>query len=363
MTESRLPFFTMLSEPTDFAMTPISTLAYVADPTLAPRHGPFWSRWDAALNRLTPRLIEFSGDASVSGDAGVTHTFTSMGDVTIGARLLIPDGLVKPSAMVVMLHGYESEPLDDVNPWAGAGVAALKLRVRGFPGSWFETGDLKRSDRNAHGWICHGLLDLETWVLPRAVADVVCACRAMTDRFGSATPIMLHGESFGGGLVVLAASRLAGTGAVDRIAVGLPSLGAWRWRLTQANGHGVGGAGGINTELSHWINLHRDREAEIMEILTVCDAAIHARRVRIPALLKLAERDDVVPAPSAAAVYNALGTDAGLKHREVVRLGHYDGGIADVRRHAVWGRRAVEFLDPTNVPALLIHQWSPARAK
>ena len=346
----------MLSEPTDFAMTPISTLSYVADPRLSRRHSPFWSQWDDRMRALTPRLTEFFGDAGASGDAGVTHTFASMDDVTIGARLLLPEGVVKPSAVVVMLHGYESSPLDDDNPWADAGVAALQLRVRGFPGSHFETGDLKRPDRNDHGWFCHGLGDLQTWILPGAVADVVCACKALIDRFGSGTPIMLYGESFGGGLAVLAASRLAGTGVVSRIAVGLPSMGAWRWRLAQSQSEQMNSAGGINAEVFDWINLHRDREAEIVENLSVCDSAIHARRVRIPALFKLAERDDVVPAPAAAAVYNALGTDAGLKHREVVRHGHFDGGIADGRRHAQWARHAVAFLNPANAPALLIHQ-------
>jgi len=345
----------MLSEPTDFSMTTISTLSYVADPTLSRQHGPFWSAWDSKIRMLSPRLTEYSGDASASGDPGVTHTLTSMGDVTIGARLLMPEGVVKPAGVVVMLHGYEPAPLDDANPWAAAGIAALQLRVRGFAGSWFETGDLKGSES---GWFCHGLLDLATWTLPGAVADVVCACRALRERFGAETPIMLHGESFGGGLATLSAARLSGTGLIDRIAVGLPSMGAWRWRLAHQRRGGMG----ISAEVMDWINLHRDREPEIVQNLTVCDAAIHARRVRIPALFKLAERDDVVPAPAAAAVYNALGTDAGLKHREIVRLGHFDGGIADGRRHAHWNRLATAFLDPANVPALLIHQWSAARA-
>jgi cephalosporin-C deacetylase-like acetyl esterase len=353
----------MLSEPTDFSMTPISTLSYVADPTLSRRHSPFWSHWDESVAALHPTLTEYTGDPQTAGDPGVTHTFSSLNDVTIGARLVMPRDILKPSAVVVMLHGYESAPLDDENPWSDSGVAVLQLRIRGFSGSQFETGDLKKADPENHGWICHGLLDMETWILPGAIADVVCACKALIDRFGAGTPIMLYGESFGGGLAVLAASRLAGTGIVSRIAVGLPSMGAWRWRLDQTGEHANPGSTGINAEVMAWINLHRDREDQIAENLAICDSAIHARRVRIPALFKLAERDDVVPAPSAAAVYNALGTDAGLKHREVVRHGHFDSGIADGRRHANWKNLAIEFLDPANVPALLIHRWCAERAK
>lgn len=351
----------MLSEPTDFAMTPISTLSYVADPTLARGHSPFWAHWDSAMESVHPVLTEYGAGAGPSGDPGVTHTFTSLGGVTIGSRLLMPPGVVQPTGVVVMLHGYEPVPMDDDNPWAGAGMAALQLRVRGFAGSWFETGDLKRGVRGVHGWFCHGLLDLGTWVLPGAIADVVCACRALAARFGNTTPIMLFGESFGGGLAVLGASRLSGTGIVERMAVGLPSMGAWRWRLAQEDRLRATSSGGINAEVMDFINLHRDREAQIAENLSVCDSAIHARRVRIPALFKLAERDDVVPAPSAAAVYNALGADAGLKHRDVVRHGHYDGGIADGRRHAQWARDAVEFLDPRTAPASLIYRWCAER--
>ncbi|MCB9838151.1 MAG: acetylxylan esterase [Phycisphaeraceae bacterium] len=351
----------MLSEPTDFAMSPISTLSYVADPTLSRRHSPFWARWDEVVESINPGLIEFQGDAAISGDPGVTHTIHSLGDVTIGARLNIPAGVVKPSAVVLQLHGYEPEPLSDDNPWESVSMATLQVRVRGFAGSWFETGDLKRSE---HGWFCHGLLDLNSWILPGAVADVVLACRALEERFGRGVPIMLSGESFGGGLAVMAASRLAGTGLVDRMAIGLPSMGAWRWRLAQPPGARIDrGAVGINAEVFSFLNLHRDREEQIVENLSVCDSAIHARRVRIPSLFKLAERDDVVPAPAAAAVYNALGTDAGLKFREIVSHGHFDGGIADGRRHARWRSDAVEFLDPASAPALLIHRWSAERAE
>jgi len=43
----------------------------------------------------------------------------------------------------------------------------------------------------------------------------------------------------------------------------------------------------------------------------------------------------VVPAPTAAAVFNALAGDPGRKWRFTVRYGHHDGGVADMRRHAL----------------------------
>jgi hypothetical protein len=61
-------------------------------------------------------------------------------------------------------------------------------------------------------------------------------------------------------------------------------------------------------------------------------------------------RDDVVPAPAAAAVFNALGSDPGCKWRFVVKRGHADGGIADARRHALFDRLVREFLGPDEDP-------------
>jgi cephalosporin-C deacetylase-like acetyl esterase len=99
-----------------------------------------------------------------------------------------------------------------------------------------------------------------------------------------------------------------------------------------------------------FIDDHADRRAGVYELLRLHDAAIHARRVRCPALCKLALRDEVVPAPAAASVFNALGTDPGRKWRHVTRYGHFDGGIADGRRHAAFERLVVEFLDPGREP-------------
>ena len=51
-------------------------------------------------------------------------------------------------------------------------------------------------------------------------------------------------------------------------------------------------------------------------------------------------------APTQAAVFNALATPTGLRHRFPVRFGHYDGGLANARRHAQFEAAAEAFLDP-----------------
>jgi len=68
----------------------------------------------------------------------------------------------------------------------------------------------------------------------------------------------------------------------------------------------------------------------------------------------------MVPAPAAASVFNALATDPARKWRHVVKYGHFDGGIADMRRHAAFEKLVVEFLDPAKEPEETMTAVPPA---
>ncbi|MFG0259264.1 MAG: hypothetical protein ACF8LK_02840, partial [Phycisphaerales bacterium JB041] len=104
-------------------------------------------------------------------------------------------------------------------------------------------------------------------------------------------------------------------------------------------------------------SLGHEAEAEARDTLHLCDAAVHARKVRAFTLCKLALRDEVVPAPSAAAVFNALGTDPGDKWRFIVEQGHTEPSLALGRRLAIYERCAADFLDPTREPAASMEPW------
>ncbi|HRJ50853.1 MAG TPA: hypothetical protein PKU91_09975, partial [Phycisphaerales bacterium] len=95
-----------------------------------------------------------------------------------------------------------------------------------------------------------------------------------------------------------------------------------------------------------WLG-HRSSPERFRAAIGIADAVVHAAEVRAPTLCKLAERDDVVPAPSAAAVYNAIGTDPVAKWRFVTPYGHFDGGIRNARRHAIFDKVVELFLDPS----------------
>jgi hypothetical protein len=133
------------------------------------------------------------------------------------------------------------------------------------------------------------------------------------------------------------------------------------WRRAHAMGfdarHGRVIATGLQRELHEFLLLHAAREEVILDRLRLLDAVVHASRVRCSTLCKLALVDDVVPAPAASAVYNALGADPGRKHRFLVPFGHFDGGLRNARRHALFESMLLDFFDPSRTPGEAVHAW------
>ncbi|MFG0306561.1 MAG: acetylxylan esterase [Phycisphaerales bacterium JB040] len=373
--------------PDDFGYSLVRSLARVADPTPVRQHRPFWTDWFDRLAERRPMLAgRRPGDDP--SDPTATHEFLSVGDTRIGCRLVRPEsGPVR--AGLVTSHGYRvAESLDaDDDRWrrlTERGVAVLVVRVRGYPGSQRDTGDLTKPDHAGGGWITRGLaastpgLDGDrAWILPHAVADVANACRAlrnaMLDRTespllgvklsatapeGASRPLLfLHGESFGAGLAVIASAMLSGKvphdPLIDRLAVGLPTFADWPWRLAH------GARTGTTREVGELITRHRKLEEAIRDRLRLCDTVVHAGRIRSPALVKIAQRDDVVPAPTQAAMYNALACDPGRRWRFLVPTGHHDSGITGARRHALFQRCLDDFLDPARAPEEAMTPWEP----
>ncbi len=356
--------------PDDFGLSAVRTLAHVGDPTRSPHHGAFWKAWAQPVLALEPRLSRIVAGQEDPSDPSATHRIVSTREIRVGCALVLPPSGA-PRAGLVVLHGFHDPPplADEAARWqvaAARGLAVLIVRVRGYPGSRLDAA----LPRSGPGWITHALaagpaetpVDVD-WSFAGAVADAVTACRALRTFLASgsrpadgrlAHPIFVHALSLGAGLAVVGASVLAEREPIARMAIGLPSMGDWPWRLAH---HRPDGAG-AGAEVLRYLRDHAAIATRIVANLRCLDAAIHARRVGCPALCKLAARDDVVPAPAAAAVFNALGADPGLKWRFVTRYGHFDGGIADARRHALFERIALDFLDPSLAPEAAMARWS-----
>lgn len=357
-------------EPDDFGLSPIATLAHVGEPTRSIRHGSFWKTWTSGVMADRPRLITRDHSTSDPSDPSATHEFESCRHARIGCSLLWPDK-GRPRAGLIVLHGYENVPSlaqssEDWKPLVDRGLAVLIVRVRGFAGSCADVPQLVQhaGHRGGGDWITHGL-DIPMsdrgygcdWSFSYGAADVVNACRALRtklDEPAGRAPIFIHGESFGAALAVIAASQLADLDEPSRLVMGLPTMGDWPWRLALPETAAEAGAGG---RVRRYLLDHANLRGDITTTLRVFDAAVHARRITCPVLCKLAARDDIVPAPAAAAVFNALGSDPGQKWRFVTHYGHFDGGLADLRRHALFERVAADFLDPGKDPDEAMSAW------
>ena len=316
----------MLSTPESYGLDATATLRHRVDLERPAGFAEHWERFDAAMLAL-PRPNWPTADPATRVE------FVSLDSVRVVGRLTVPEKAPLCGA-VVTTHGYltESPVIADANEaWLERGLAVLELRVRGYDPS---TQDLPHIGDE---WILRGL-ESPGWVVHGAVADVVAAVRALRSVLPAGTPVSMHGESLGGGLAVMAAARLTSMGEPPhRLAIGLPSLGAWTWR----RGRYCNGSGGL---VNMMLESLRTEAGAVVETMRLADAALHAPDVTCPVLCKLAELDDVVPAPSAAAVYNALSSTE--RSSFVTPYGHFEGGLANARKHLAFERLVAEFLAP-----------------
>lgn len=361
----------MTGEPDDFGLSPVQTLAHVAGGQKPHGYTSFWQQWRKDESLRTVSLKPAGEDGF--GDPGVTHRLSGQ-DEAIGCRLIEPPEGTALTGGVVIGHGYGpqkslEEEASGFGKLTARGLAVLVIRVRGFAGS--PGGD------EPDGWILKGLADRadagkepdpEAWIVSGAVRDTVNAVRALAAWLrerGVDTPPSLHGVSLAGGLATIAAAQLhrmsdegfEGCG-LSRLVLGAPTFGDWPWRM-QSRAHSGNGSG---AELWDLFLRHTRRADELLEMLRTYDAALHARDVRCPVLCRLAEKDDVVPAPTAAAVFNALATDTGRKWRFVTKFGHYDGGLAHARRYELFARCSADFLDPARDPDESMPEWAGVMA-
>ncbi len=332
----------MLSSPVDYGLTVAMTLAQRLDLALPLGfQQAFDGHWMAFREAVGNLPVRWQGEIDTTMNQVMIRSLDS---VRIAARVTIPDPKSTVRGIVVTSHGYADVPEsfgEEPEPWTLRDLATVRVRIRGYPPSTIDMPDL-RSD-----WIMHKpplrRAVAEAWIVRGAVADIMQAVRCARAHFGASMPITLHGESLGGGLATMAAAQLALMNQPpQRLILALPSLGDWRWRA----GRYCNGAGArINVLLDA---LRGDDRTQLLEGLLLYDAALHAAHIATPTLAKLATLDDIVPAPSAAAIFNAIASDE--KWSFVTRYGHFDGGIANARRHALFERLQVAFADPAHSP-------------
>lgn len=235
--------------------------------------------------------------------------FNGFENVRLGAWLVEPkDAAI--GAFVVTGHGYYNRPFEDVH--YAPNTANLFFSCRGL--------GISRVDGipdQTMSHVLHGIESKETYVHRGCVADVWSAASVMLTLYPQAAGRLHYfGESFGGGIGAMA---LAWDDRFVSADLRVPSFGQHPIRL-KCRCTGSGEA--IRRR-------YRQRPEVYDNTLRYFDAAVHARRLKMPTAFACALFDPAVPPPGQFAVYDAATCEKVLA---VWQTGHHNwaGTEADI---------------------------------
>lgn len=226
----------------------------------------------------------------------------STGGARIGGWCLLPaKGAVE--RVIVVLHGYGGREGPDLQ-WRFENTALIFPCARGIGRSphppvsanpmWHVLHDIQDRDRYVHG----GCVD-DVWLA------VSAALRLFPQAAGR---VGLIGASFGGGIGAMA---LAWDERIARAHFSVPSFGNQPLRMSLKT-TGSGAAVRI---------AHKRNKQAVERTLAYYDAAVAARRIRVPVHFACAVFDPMVAPPGQFAVHNAV---PGEKQLFVLRAGHFE---------------------------------------
>ncbi|MDQ0643193.1 acetylxylan esterase [Microbacterium murale] len=233
--------------------------------------------------------------------------FASSADELATAYLMIPHASDAVRRGLVVGHGYGGRAGPDLDqvpadtaaifPCAPGTNAHTPSRFPALPDEHVLAGIAHR------GTYSHRFAAADIWRAATVLLDAVPAVSGALD---------LSGSSFGGGIGAMA---LPWDSRFRRAALDVPSFGDHRVRLSRrCTGSGEA------------VRQHVRRHPEVRSVLDYFDAAIAARRIRIPVQVSPAILDPAVDPRGQFAVYHALRCPKRLRARA---NGHLDGPIAD----------------------------------
>lgn len=255
-------------------------------------------------------------------DATGTHhvreiRFESSADEPAVAFLMVPRLEAAIRRGLVIGHGYGGRTAPDLEQ-VPADTAAI---FPAAPGTLPNTSSRFPAAPDEH--VLAGIAHRDTYSHRFAAADVWRAATVLLDAApGAAASLDFSGGSFGGGIGAMA---LPWDARFRRASLDVPSFGHHEIRLTRrCTGSGEA------------VRRHVQQHPEARRVLGYFDAAVAARRIRVPVHVAAAVLDPAVDPRGQFAVFHAL---TGPKRLTVRANGHVDGPIAEVsermaRQHA-----------------------------
>lgn len=238
--------------------------------------------------------------------------FTSLGNVRLGGWVVLPvQGPIEQA--VVVGHGYGGREAPSMEGIPERTAAVFPV-TRGQP-SRSLLPDIP-AETSKH--VLHGIESIHTYVHGGSVADIWCATTALLAVLPEKPEKLSYiGSSFGGGIGAMA---MPWDARFDAAVLRVPSFGNHPLRLTMPC-RGSGEA----------VRRYAEEHPEVREVLHYFDAAVAARRIRMPSLLGPALWDPSVPPPGQFAVCNAVPEN---KEIFVLSAGHaaYPGDAAELAR-------------------------------
>lgn len=289
----------------------------------------FWAE-TLAEARQTPLDAHFDPvDAGLPLVEVFDVSFAGFGGHRVKAWFIKPRGATVGLTGVVKFIGYNggrSFPHEHLL-WPATGRAVLVMDTRGQGAGWSrgETPDPVGSDPAHAGFMTRGVADPRTYFYRRVFTDAVRAVEALRSRPEiDGQRIAAVGGSQGGGIT------LAVAGLVPDLKAAMPDV-PFLCDFPRAVAIATRDPYG---EIARFLAVQRDRVAGTFRTLSYFDGVNFAARAKAPALFSVGLVDDICPASTVYAAYNAY---AGDKSIEIYQFNNHEGGgpFQD-RRQVAW---------------------------
>ena len=256
--------------------------------------------WGGALAELAdiPLDANLTHDPLRSTDAAKVYRagYRSRDGLEIFAWYTVPAVGDGPFPAVLILPGYKSEPALR-RDWAGKGVAALSVAVRGkLPSS-------AQFNPGYPGLLTHGVEDRDTYSYKGVISDCVRGVDFLLSRPEiDSERIYCCGSSQGGGLTLITSGLRR---EIKAGVAGYPFLCCFPESMGMLRSYPY-------DELSCYARAYPDRAEQMLDTLRYFDAVNFAPRIQCPMVVGIAMEDEVCPPETSYAAYRLLNSEREL---------------------------------------------------